>query len=213
MLRPKILLIASLLAPCAWAQAPQPQMRINMVNVCTPGDADREEISAALTRIPARPVFNADYEVARGHTTDKTGASQWIRIRHEFVSDPMFTNVQYQFVVGTDGIQEMLVFYTRESKPGQPMQISLAQKVTAGTAAQVLAANTPPERITIGRFGKASLVLARCPNSDQKAYESLFHLASDRFAVYRSALQVRTSVPGELARMRTGKPAVAKKPR
>lgn len=213
MLRPKILLIASLLVPCVWAQAPQPQMRINVVNVCTPGDADREEISAALTRIPARPVFNADFEVARGHTTDKTGASQWIRMRHEFVSDPTFTNVQYQFVVGTDGIQEMLVFYTRESKPGQPMQISLAQKVTAGTAAQVLAANTPPERITIGRFGKASLVLARCPNSDQKAYESLFRLASDRFAVYRSALHVRTSVPGELARMRTGKPAVAKKPR
>jgi hypothetical protein len=56
-------------------------MRVNMVNVCTPVDADRDEIAAALTRIPVKPTFNPDYEVARGHTTDKAGASDWVRMR------------------------------------------------------------------------------------------------------------------------------------
>lgn len=183
-------------------------MRVNMVNVCTPADADREEIAAALTRIPGRPAFNPDYEVARGHTTDKTGASDWVRMRREFANDPTLTNVQYQFVLGSDGIQEMLVFYTQGNKPGEPVQISLTQKVTAGTPQQVLAADTPPERITVARFGKPSLVLARCPGVDQKTYEPLFRSAAERFAAYRGALGVKTSVPGELAKLKpgTGKP-------
>jgi hypothetical protein len=202
--RPAILLLIPFLAACALAQQAQPRMRVNMVNVCTPVDADRDEIAAALTRIPVKPTFNPDYEVARGHTTDKAGASDWVRMRREFANDPTLTNVQYQFVLGGDGIQEMLVFYTQGNKPGEPVQISLAQKVTTGTPQQVLAADTPPERITVARFGKPSLVLARCPGIDQKTFEPLFRSAAERFAAYRGALRVKTSVPGELAKLKAG---------
>ena len=71
-----ILLIISLACVCASpvaAQQPdssqQPQVKVNMLNVCTPTADEQKEIAAALAKIPKQPLFDADFEVSRGRST------------------------------------------------------------------------------------------------------------------------------------------------
>jgi hypothetical protein len=77
----------------------------------------------------------------------------------------------------------------------------------------MLTANTPAARIKVERFGKASVVLARCPAvgdvpaHDQSAYEPLFRTASSILERYRDALGVRRMVPQELTHMNSRAPA------
>ena len=94
---------------------------------------------------------------------------------------------------------ETAVFYSREAK--DVMQVALEDQVAAGTSPEaVLAADTPVSHIRIERFGKPSLVLARCPNVDQTAYEPLFRTASEIVAAYRARLDAKQIVPSELGR-------------
>lgn len=180
-----------------------PQIRLNIVNACAPGDVEQKQIAAALARIPERPVFSVDFEIARGHTTDKEGVSDWVRLRREFVPNPLFSSVQFMLTISGDSIEESLVLHAKANQPGEPLQISLENGVSPGRAAEVLRSDTPPNRIRLERFGKPSLVLARCPQTDQKAYESLFRIAAERFARYRAALDVRGTVAPELARFKS----------
>jgi hypothetical protein len=99
-------------------------------------------------------------------------------------------------------IDETLVLHLKAGKIGEPLQISLEEQATAGTPADVLRADAPPSRIRLERFGKPSLILARCAGVDQSVYEPLFRLAAERAATYNAALGVRTSVPVELARLK-----------
>ena len=63
------------------AQPQAPPMRVNILNVCAPNEAEQKEIAAALGRVPQRPSFGRDYEVTRGHTTMEDGSgSEWVRI-------------------------------------------------------------------------------------------------------------------------------------
>jgi hypothetical protein len=71
----------------------------------------------------------------------------------------------------------------------------------------MLTAATPAGRIKLERFGKSSVVLARCsgsnggPAPDQSAYEPLFSSASSILSGYRKLLDARNLVPAELARI------------
>jgi hypothetical protein len=186
---------------------PSPQVRVNVVNVCTPGDPEKAEIAAAVARIPEHPVFGPDFEVARGRTTVDKTPSDWVRLRREFVPDSGPSNVQFLFTAVGKGVDETLVFHLKASKPGDAMQISLQNEVTAGTPAEVLNADTPPNRVRLERYGKSSLILARCPDADQHAYESLFRVVGERFARYRTALGVRATVGAELMRLKPAAPA------
>jgi hypothetical protein len=95
------------------------------------------------------------------------------------------------------------VFYSRESK--DVLQVALEDRVSAGAnAATVLAADTPVSHVRVERFGKSSLVLARCPSADQTSYEPLFRAASQIMASYRARLGVKQLVPAELARLSSG---------
>jgi hypothetical protein len=73
--------------------------------------------------------------------------------------------------------------------------------------ATMLGTSTPASRIKLERFGKSSVVLARCsaseagPAPDQSAYEPLFQSASAVLSNYRGLLGARTTVPEELARL------------
>jgi hypothetical protein len=180
---------------------PQPQappMRVNILNVCAPNEAEQKEIAAALGRIPQRPSFGRDYEITRGHTTAEDGSgSEWVRIRREFPKAMPLLAVQFTYSNDPRSTLEIAVFYSREAK--DVMQVALEDQVAAGTsAAAVLAANTPVSHIRIERFGKPSLVLARCPNVDQAAYEPLFGAASQIMAAYRARLDAKRIVPSEL---------------
>ena len=207
MLRLAILAIAVLYAASSDAQetASSPKLRLNVVNVCTPSDAEKSELSAALARIPEHPALGTDFEVARGRTTEQGVASEWVRLRRDFLPEGPFSNVQFLLSVTGSGIDETLVLHFKAAKPGEPLQLSFANENMAGIPAAVLNTDTPPGHIRLERFGKSSVILARCPNVDQGVYEPLFRVAAERFAAFRAALNVRTTVSSELARMKPGK--------
>jgi hypothetical protein len=215
-------LIMAFVLPAA-AQEKAPPVRVNVLNVCTPGAAEQKEIADALARIPAKPHWGTDFEVARGRTTlsqDAAAAltgkrnagsaagpiSDWVRIRRELSAASPFLNALYSFSVDKEHMVETLVFAVRE--PKDLLQVSLTETVAAVTTpAAALAAGTPPDHIRLERFGKPSVVLARCaggpdaPRVDQSAYEPLLRQAATILDTYRSALGARRVVPEELARI------------
>ncbi len=175
-------------------------MRVNILNVCAPPEEEQKQMAIALTRVPRQPSFGRDYEITRGYTTLENGAgSEWVRIRREFPKAMPLLAVQFSYVDDPQSVSETTVFYSREAK--DVMQIALEDHVAAGTSpAAALAAETPVSHIRIERFGKPSLVLARCPNADQSAYEPLFRTASQIMAAYRERLGAKRIVPSELGR-------------
>lgn len=208
-------------------QAP-PQVKVNLLNVCAPSADEQKEIAAALAKVPKQPVFTPDFEVARGRSTlsdndiVKAGANAalspdaitaaWVRMRRDF-SSPPFSNVQYSFSADSKSMIETLVFHVRE--PKDLTQLSVEDNASAiASPAAMLSSSTPVTRVRLERFGKPSVVLARCmgsegsPPPDQSAYEPLFREASAVMDRYRTALQARRTVPDELAKIVTsGRPA------
>ena len=101
---------------------------------------------------------------------------------------------------------ETLVFRVRD--PKDLLQVSIEDSASAVTPpATMLSSSTPASRIKLERFGKSSVVLARCsgseagPPPDQSAYEPLFQSASSILSNYRGLLGARTTVPAELERI------------
>lgn len=195
--------------------APQPQVRVNYLNPCSPSLDDSQQIAATLERIPSRPRFVPDFEVSRGRATlsssdllmqgedsASTGpsVSDFVRIRREFPDSSPFVTAQYAFSINQDRVVETLTFRTRDAK--DILQVSISDSVnSARSPAQVARLNTPAERIRIERFGKPSIVLARCQNQDQAKFEPLFSRATALLASYRSSLRVPTTVPAEISRL------------
>lgn len=209
----KILLLLALCAGISLAQE-QPQqpskpgdmqVHVNYMNVCTPTDADRQEIASVLQRIPAAPRFGPEFEIARGRTAGPDSPiASWVRLRREFPAEAPLTNAQYSVSLDSKDIIETIVLRWRE--PKDVMQVSIEDSVSAGASpATVVATDTPASRIRVERFGKPSLGLSRCVQADQKVYESVFSAASMVMSRYRTALGVRESVPPELSRLGVGR--------
>jgi hypothetical protein len=199
----------------------QPPVKMNVLNVCSPSPEERQEIASALERIPQKASFSQDFEVDRGHSLPDqaatpfslgesaesgAGAADWVRIRREFPGSSPFSTVQYSFSRDEKSMVETLVFRIRD--PKDVMQVAVEDTASAVTSpASMLATDTPASRIKLERFGKSSIVLARCtgsegsPPPDQSAYEPLFHTASVTAAKYRDLLGVRRTVPEEMARI------------
>jgi len=218
-------------------QPPQPQVKVNMLNVCSPSAEEQQEIAAALTHIPRQPSFTRDFEIDRGRSildqapdflkagpeakmSSDSGTADWVRVRREFPGEAFLATVQYSFSRDPQSMVETLVFRVRD--PKDLLQIAIEDSAAAvTTAASMLATDTPASRIKLERFGKSSIVLARCPGSedhpapDQTAYEPLFQSASAIAARYRTLLGTRRMVPEELARVaaaETAKPKGSAKP-
>ena len=214
--------------------AQQPQVKVNMLNVCTPSADEQKEITSALAKIPKQPLFDADFEVSRGrstltdmpalleagqagHVAGEPSVASYVRIRHEFSVQAMFSSVQYSFSNDSVNMIETLVLRVRD--PKDLMQVSLEDSASAVTSsATMLSVNTPVMRLRLERFGKPSVALARCqdtpmgPAPNQSAYEPLFRSASEVLANYRALLGVKKVVPEELAKISAEpKPAVPTK--
>lgn len=221
----KILIAIATLAMVAVSSSQQtPSVKVNVINVCAPSADEQKELSSALAKVLAKPGFSKDYEVARGHSTldpsipipgmqplppGAVSAADWVRVRREFPGATLFSNVQYSFSVDAQNMVETLALRVRE--PKDLMQVSIedsASKVASVTA--MLTSSTPVSRVKLERFGKASVVLARCsgqegtPATDQSAYEPIFHAASSIMERYRDVLGARKMVPEELARLGVG---------
>jgi len=220
-----VVLVYLVLGSLVAAQQPPlpPQVKVNMLNVCSPSPEEQKEIASALARVPKQPLFGADFEIDRGRSSldvgpgflqpgsgsqmsSDPGVSNWVRIRREFSVQALFSTVQYSFSSDPKNMVETLVFRVRD--PKDLMQVSIedsASAVTSPTA--MLSTSTPASRVKLERFGKSSVVLARCsateagPAPDQSAYEPLFQSASAMLSNYRGLLGARTTVPEELARL------------
>ena len=201
----------------------QPQVKVNMLNVCTPSAEEQKEIASALARIPKQPLFDADFEVSRGrstltdlpamleagqpgHVAGEPSVASYVRIRREFSVQAMFSSVQYSF--SNDGVNMIETLVLRVRDPKDLMQVSLEDSASSVTSSEtMLSANTPVMRMRLERFGKSSVALARCqdtamgPAPNQSAYEPLFHSASEVLTNYRSLLGVKKIVPEELAKI------------
>ncbi len=140
MLQRFFLLLISIGAVSAAAQQPsQRQVKVNVLNVCSPSPEEKEAIVSALTRIPKQPLFSPDFEVDRGRTSLQEGpgflqpgqsgqdssqsaTATWVRIRREFSFQAMFSTVQYSFSQDAKTMMETLVFRVRD--PKDLMQVS-----------------------------------------------------------------------------------------
>ena len=145
--------------------------------------------------------------------SDEPSIATWVRLRREFSMQALFSTVQYSFSNDGKNMIETLVLHVRD--PKDLVQLSIEDSASAVTSpASMLGAASPASRIKLERFGKSSVVLARCtgaeggPTPDQSAYESLFAGASSILTNYRTLLNARKTVPEELARVG----AVAAKP-
>ena len=228
MLRPLLFTQIFALAIFASAQQPalpanQPQVKVNMLNVCSPSPEEKQELASALSKVPKQPLFGPDFEVARGSSSleaqpnflqaganaQMSGSSdtaKWVRMRKEFSVQALFSTVQYSFSADPKNMIETLVFRVRDPKDLLELTIEdSASAVTTPTA--MLSTSTPASRIKLERFGKSSVVLARCnateagPAPDQSAYEALFQHATSIVADYRHLLGAPNTIPAELARV------------
>ncbi len=176
------------------------KVQVNVMNVCTPSAEDQKGIAAALAKIPVRPHFAADFEVARGRSTfPDAPPSTWARIRREFTPESPLSNVQYSLSTDEKALIETLVFRMRD--PKEVMLVTIEDRMSpVTTPASAVAADTPASRIKVERFGKNSLGLSRCEQADQSVYQPLFNTASKLMEDYRGLLRVKATIPGELAR-------------
>src|SRR5271163_2871459 len=235
-------MVAALLLglPAISQQAPEspstePQVKVNMLNVCSPSADEQKEIAAALARIPKQPLFSADFEVSRGrstladmpsflqpgqggHVAGEPSVASYVRIRREFSVQALFASVQYSFSNDGQNMVETLVLHVRD--PKDLIQVSLEDSASAVASSDaMLTSNTPANRIRLERFGKSSVALARCsasengPAPDQSAYEPLFRGASEVLTNYRGLLGVKRTVPAELAQIPGAGPKTPAKPK
>lgn len=234
---PKIFIfsVLAVLLTLALAQQNQPgtpPVKVNVLNVCSPSADEQKEIASALTKVPKQPQFVPDFEVARGRSSlsDKAALLQatpagsnaqhpltaaWVRIRREFSAATSFSNVQYSFSADANEMIETLTLHVRD--PKDLVQLSIEDSASAvASPGSMLGSNTPVGRIRLERFGKPSVVLARCagtegsPPPDQSAYEPLFRDASSVLTHYRDVLGARRTVPEELAKVITSGKSKAK---
>ena len=225
----RTLLIAGpllLAAVCAAQQPTNPQtppVKVNVLNVCTPSPDEQQAIAAALAAIPKRPSFSADFEIDRGrsvldpssnplmaagtpHPAEETEVADFVRMRHDIGVGSQYSTVQYSFSRDSKQMVETLVFRVRD--PKDLLQVSLEDSASSVTpASAMLSATTPVSRIKLERFGKPSVVLARCSSMetgqpvDQSKYEPLFSSATAALSSYRDLLNARTLIPEELTRL------------
>ena len=205
------------------APSQQPQVKVNMLNVCTPSAEEQKEIASALARVPRQPLFGSDFEVSRGRSTledlpnfmpvseranvsSEPSVASYVRMRREFSVQALFASVQYSFSNDGHNMVETLVFHVRE--PKDLIQVALEDSASAVTSPQAMLSTTAPvNRIRLERFGKSSVALARCyaaenaPAPDQSVYEPLFRSASEVLTNYRGLLGVKATVPEELAKI------------
>jgi hypothetical protein len=185
--------------PAPTQQPGQPPVKVTYLNVCAPGTEEQAEIKSAFARVAARPAFARDFEVSRGRTTvEDSKDSRFVRLRKDMSVESALLTAQYSISSDDTNTIETLVVRTRD--PKQFHELALEDRVTSGAvaAASVLSMDTPVTRIRLERFSKPSIVLTRCPDQNQSAYEPLFRQATDIMSEYRKAMGLRSTLSGDI---------------
>jgi hypothetical protein len=178
----------------------QPQVKMNFLNVCAPSAEEQAGIKEAMASVPGKPAFIQDFEISRGLATLKDAPpSRFVRLRREFSAESPFLTAQYSMSSDSTRTIETLVLRMRD--PKDFYELSLQDQSSSGAASPLtmLAVDTPVNRIRVERLSKSSMVLARCEDADQNAYEPLFRQASDILARYRKVLGLGSVLHSDLA--------------
>lgn len=196
-------------SPAAQPTAPQsstpategkPQVKVNYLNVCTPGTEEQTIIKGALAAVQSKPAFSTDFELSRGRTSLKDAPeAKYVRLRRDFAAESPLLTAQYSMSTDTTNTVEILVLRPRD--PKDFLQLAIEDRVSANAAKplSLLQVDTPTSRVRVERFNKGSAVLSRCEEVDQSAYEPIFHQASEIMAQYRAALGLRTAFRSDIA--------------
>jgi hypothetical protein len=186
--------------PPAQQPGSKPQVKVNVLNVCSPQAEELEVIKGGLARVPAKPSFGRDFEVSRGRTTPPDSAeARFVRLRRDFPPESPLLTAQYSMSTDDKNTVELLVLRLRD--PREFHEIALEDRVSANATSPtaILAVDTPVARVRIERIAKSSVVLARCEGADQSANEALFRQATEIMAKYRSALGLRGAFRSDIS--------------
>jgi hypothetical protein len=182
------------------AQQPEPQVKLNYLNVCTPSAEEQAQMKAALAKVQVKAVFSRDFEISRGQATLQDAPdARFVRYRRDLVPESPLLAAQYSMSSDSKSIVETMVLRFRDPKDFH--EVSLEDRVSAGAMAppSLLTVDTPVSRIRVERLGKSSLVLARCQDSDQSAYELIFRQAVEIMAQYRKAMDLGRVIRSDVA--------------
>ena len=182
-----------------------PPVKVNILNVCTPGAEEQQEMTSALARLPKAPSFISDYEIARGVSTLGEGVSaKYVRLRREFKSDSPLLTIQYSLSSDAENTIETLVFKGRDVKDLLTLSIEDKLSTSVSKPSIVIQSDTPASRLRVERAGKTTVGLARCEGVDQSTYEPIFAQASAALAGYRRLLKLRTILASDIAWLNSG---------
>jgi hypothetical protein len=185
--------------PTAPATEGKAQVKVNYLNVCTPGTDEQAIITGALAAVQPKPAFSADFEVSRGRTSLKDAPdAKYVRLRRDFAPESPLLTAQYS--MSTDATNAIEILVLRPRDPKDFLQVVMEDRVSADAAKPIslLQVDTPTSRVRIERLNKSSAVLTRCPEVDQSSYEPVFHQASEIMAQYRAALGLRTAFRSDI---------------
>src|SRR6266571_1770082 len=119
--------------PTAASTESKPQVKVNYLNVCTPGTEEQAIIKSALAAVQPKPVFSADFEISRGRTSLKDAPdAKYVRLRRDFAAEAPLLTAQYSMSTDTTNTIEILVLRARD--PRDFLQVVLENRVTAGAA-------------------------------------------------------------------------------
>jgi len=209
----------ALLSAAATAQTAAPSksdvpVRISYINVCSPEPSELAELRDTLLAAPSKPSFAVDMETSRGRSLVKESAQEgsqpttggvitdWVRLSRDFPEDSHYMDAQYSLGRAGGQFEETLVLHLRPAKSGvgAALQLILSDQFALSSPYARLAAPAPT-RLRLERFGKSSVVLARCKGGDQSSYEPLFARANELMKAYRAALRTSQVAPAELRRL------------
>ncbi|MGH9636091.1 MAG: hypothetical protein ACRD72_14780 [Candidatus Angelobacter sp.] len=201
-------------SPTAPATEGKPQVKVNYLNVCTPGRDEEAIIKSALAAVQSKPAFSTDFELSRGRTSLKDAPdAKYVRLRRDFAAESPLLTAQYSMSTDATNTVEILVLRPRD--PKDFLQVVMEDRMSASAAKplSLLQVDTPTSRVRVERLNKSSAVLSRCEEVDQSAYEPVFHQASEIMAQYRAALGLRTAFRSDLAWLNANTKAAAPVPK
>ena len=171
----------------------QPPIKVNVLNVCTPGTDEQAVLKSALAKAKGKPAFAGDFEIARGMATLKDAPpSKYVRLRRDMAPQSQWLTAQYSISRDDKNTVETLVLRMRDPKDFHELSIEDRVSSEAASPGAVLGSDTPASRIRVERLGKSSVALTHCEEVDQSTYAPLFSEASVIMAEYRKDLGLRS---------------------
>ena len=108
----------------------KPQVKVNYLNVCTPGTDEQAIIKSALAAVQPKPAFSADFELSRGRTSLKDAPdAKYVRLRRDFAAESPLLTAQYSMSTDTTNTVEILVLRPRD--PKDFLQVAMEDRTSA----------------------------------------------------------------------------------